>query len=293
MAKAVLLGTGSSGGVPRIGNVWGACDPTNPKNRRRRCSLYLEKVSERGKTRTVIDAGPDFREQMLMANVDALDALVISHEHADHIHGIDDVRQITVARVYAMIEKRRAEAPDYELTSEDYIAFSNESRLITYAGLTAHDALMERFGYLFSQAGGSLYPPILEMRKMPEKLTIDGEGGSITMQPFPVHHGSIDAYGFRIGDCVYLPDVSEIPETSMLYLMNAKTLIIDCLQYREHKTHFNFDKAMALIEDVKPQHGILTNLHVSLDYDELNARTPSYVEPAFDGMDIEIADDAL
>ena len=253
-----ILGCGSSGGVPRLGNQWGACDPNNPRNRRMRCSVLLEKEGPDGTTKVLIDTSPDMRQQLLDAECGNLDAVVYTHEHADHTHGIDDLRMIVI--------NRRAVLP-------------------VYADDRTQASLLGRFGYAFYQPEGSPYPPILEMKNLDEKhpLKIDGPGGAITLTPIPVEHGTIDALGFRIGDVAYIPDVSDIPDESAALLEGLSVWIIDCLRETPHSSHFNLRQSLEWIERVKPEHAILTNLHVDLDYEALGQKTPEHVSIAYDG----------
>lgn len=263
---ARILGCGSSGGVPRIGNIWGACDPTNPKNRRRRCALLLTgtRGDREGVTRVLIDAGPDLREQMLDANVPALDGVLFTHEHADHTHGIDDLR------VLALNAKRRVDV---------YMSIATELRL------------REAFGYCFTAPEASPYPPILNSHSIApgDRVVIEGAGGSIAIQPFEQQHGSITSLGFRIGRFAYSCDLSSIPAASSAAVENLDTWVIDALRYTPHPSHLSLEESLALIEAHAPRRAILTNLHVDMDFDVVMAETPAHVEPAFDGMEFAVA----
>ena len=264
-----ILGCASSGGVPRAGGTtqidrWGACDPSNPKNTRRRCSVLVTRQGPGGTTQVVIDTGPDFRAQMLDANVGRLDAVVYTHEHADHLHGIDDLRP------FAIMQRER-------------IKVHMDER--TFARASA------AFGYVFETPAGSSYPPILDRHRIDhdKPVEITGDGGLITFTPVPVTHGDITALGFRIGDVLYLPDVSAILPSSWPLFDNLDCLILDALRYRPHGSHFNVDMALAVHERVKPKRTILTNLHIDLDYQTLKSETPDSVEPAFDGLSIVLS----
>jgi phosphoribosyl 1,2-cyclic phosphate phosphodiesterase len=261
---ATILGCGSSGGVPRPAFGWGACDPKNPKNRRRRCSLLVERHGQNGSTRVLVDTSPDLREQLLDTEVDWLDAVLISHEHADHIHGIDDLRAL------AMHRRRRIDVYLDEATS----------RTIT-----------QRFGYCFKTPPGSNYPPILTEHRMTagQAVRIEGAGGPIEALPFLQDHGDIFSLGFRFGGLAYSADLVGLPATSVAALAGLDIWIVDALRYRPHPSHFSLDEALAWIERLKPKHAILTNLHSDLDYGELKSKLPPYVEPAFDGMRISVA----
>ncbi len=255
--RITVLGCGSSGGVPRLGGHWGACDPDNPKNRRSRCALLVERVGPKGTTTVLIDTGPDMRQQLLAANVGRLDGVVYTHSHADHIHGIDDLRMIV---------------------------FNMKERVQVYADTPTQHDLLSRFAYAFTQPEGSSYPPILDLNKIDGAFTVDGPGGEIPFQPFLVNHGSIDALGFRMGDIAYLPDVSEIPDQALPYLEGLDCWILDALRHAPHPTHFNLEQALTWIERMAPKRAVLTNMHIDLDYDALDAQTSDHITPAYDGM---------
>ena len=265
--KYTILGCGSSPGVPRINGDWGACDPNNPKNRRLRCSLLVERISENGVTRVVIDTGPDFREQMLLAEVSAIDAVLYTHSHADHVHGIDDLRG------YAIAQRRR---------------------IPIYADEVTYKRLYEGFGYCLEQLEGSMYPPILEHQnlKVGEPVKITGEGGDIYALPILQIHGPINSLGFRFsttadfttGGLCYSSDVSDIPSESIQYLQNLDCWILDALQYKPHASHFSVSQSLEWIDRVKPQRAILTHMHIPLDYKSLKQELPDNIEPAYDGL---------
>ncbi len=261
--RFTILGCGSSAGVPRVGGDWGACDPANPKNRRMRCSLLVERSGEDGKTTVLVDTGPDMREQLLTANVSWVDAVLYTHEHADHTHGIDDLRSLV------MMHRKRVDV---------------------YMDDTSFDILTEKFSYCFKTPDGSLYPPILNSHKLVcgESVTLDGPGGGIAALPFLVRHGPIDALGFRFGNLAYSPDLNDIPDETLPFLENLDVWIIDCLRRTPHKTHLVLDQTLDWIKRIKPKHAILTNMHVDLDYEELVRELPDGVEPAFDGMTLEM-----
>ncbi len=256
-----ILGCGSSGGVPRLfeapGGQWGACDPANPKNRRRRCSVLVEQAGENGTTRVLIDTSPDFREQMLSAGVGRLDAVVFTHAHADHMHGLDDLRQIV---------------------------FNMGERLAVWADAPTREALISRFGYAFVQPEGSSYPPILNLHAIEGDIAIDGPGGRLCLTPFEVEHGRMDALGFRIGDIAYLPDVSDIPPAAWEVLQGLDTFILDALRYKPHPTHVHLERAVEWINRSGARRGVLTNMHIDLDHETVARETPEHITPAHDGM---------
>jgi phosphoribosyl 1,2-cyclic phosphate phosphodiesterase len=258
-----ILGCGSSGGVPRLGGSpggdWGACDPANPKNRRRRCSLLVTRTEGDGVTRVLIDTTPDMRDQLLDAGVGHLDAVVYTHSHADHLHGIDDLRQIV---------------------------FNRRSRLPVWADGPTQEALISRFGYTFVQPTGSDYPPILDLNSIDGPVTVTGAGGAVTLTPFRAEHGTMDALGFRIGPLAYLPDAVAIPPESWPVLEGLDCWIVDALRRKPHPTHAHLALTLKWIAQAQPARAVLTNMHNDLDYDSLCAELPAHITPAFDGMTV-------
>ena len=255
--RFTILGCGSSGGVPRIGGEWGECDPTNPKNRRRRCSLLVERLGPKGVTRVLVDTSPDMREQLLAAGVGHLDGVVYTHAHADHVHGLDDLRQIV---------------------------FNTGQRLNVWADGPTEMSLMERFTYAFVQAAGSLYAPILAMNPISGAFAVSGAGGDVEITPFTVNHGPSDALGLRIGGLAYIPDVLALPDAAWGHLNGLDCLIVDALRRKPHPTHAHLALALEWIARARPKRAVITNMHIDLDYATLVAELPEGVEPAFDGM---------
>ncbi|MEJ6391971.1 MBL fold metallo-hydrolase [Gymnodinialimonas sp. 2305UL16-5] len=255
--KVTILGCGSSGGVPRLGGLWGECDPNNPKNMRRRCSILVQREGAEGTTNVLIDSSPDLRAQLLDAGVGRLDAVLYTHPHADHVHGLDDLRMIV---------------------------FNMKARLPVYADGATQNDLVSRFGYAFVQPPGSAYPPILDLHSIDGDVTIEGEGGPITFTPFEVTHGNIDALGFRIGNLAYLPDVSDIPDEVWPVLEGLDCWIVDALRRTPHPSHSHLDNTLAWIDRAAPQRAVLTNMHIDLDYERVRTETPDHIEPAYDGM---------
>ena len=258
-----ILGCGSSAGVPRPALGWGKCDPNNPRNRRRRCSLLVERSSGHGTTRIVIDTSPDLREQLIDANVDHIDAVFLTHEHADQTHGIDDLRPV-------VLHMRR--------------------RIPVYLNQSTAKDVMHRFSYCFVSPPGSDYPPILTQHAIEGggSQTIEGKGGAVTLTAFELKHGNIPALGYRIGDAAYTPDVSDIPKESWRALEDLDLWIIDGLRYAPHPSHFSVADALSWIERFKPRHAVITNLHSDLDYEVLRQSLPEGVEPAYDGMRLKV-----
>ena len=261
--RFTILGCGSSGGVPRLGGHWGDCDPENPKNRRRRCALLVERETGAGTTRVLIDTGPDMRAQLLDAGVGHLDAVAWTHAHADHVHGLDDLRQIV---------------------------FNTSERLNVWADGDTQTSLLSRFGYAFVQPEGSPYPPILNLHTIDGPFTVEGAGGPVTLTPFEVNHGSIDALGFRIADLAYLPDVAKMSDAAWPHLENLDCWILDALRRKPHPTHAHLDLALEWIARAAPRCAVLTNMHIDLDYATVDAETPAHVTPAYDGMVLSYAD---
>ena len=261
--RFTILGCGSSGGVPRLGNNWGDCDPDNPRNYRRRCSMLVEREGEEGTTRVLIDTSPDLRSQLLGAGIGTLDAVIYTHDHADHVHGLDDLRMIV---------------------------FNMRQRVPVWADGNTQNTLYSRFGYAFMQPEGSPYPPILEMHTIDGDVTIEGAGGALTFRPVRVAHGTIDALGFRIGALAYMPDVVEIPGESWPLLEGLDCWVLDALRRAPHPTHAHLDKSLAWIEQAAPRRAVLTNMHIDLDYRTVDAETPENVTPAHDGMVISYSD---
>lgn len=261
--RITILGSGSSGGVPRVGGDWGLCDPENPKNRRRRCSLLLEQAQGNGVTRVLIDTSPDLREQMLSADVRDIDGVWYTHEHADHTHGIDELRGF-----YLRTEKR----------------------VPVWADAPTAAMLMSRFSYCFVQPDGSDYPPILHHHLIEpgKRLATVGAGGALTTIPFQVNHGNVNALGFRIGAVAYTPDLNDVPVQSRKHLENLDLWIVDALKRTPHPSHFSLPETLAWIERMRPKRAILTNMHIDMDYAKLCEELPKNVEPAYDGMKFDI-----
>jgi phosphoribosyl 1,2-cyclic phosphate phosphodiesterase len=265
--KLTILGCGASPGVPRIDGNWGACDPNEPRNYRTRCSALIERFEDAGQrpTRVLIDTSPDLRVQMLAARVSAIDGVDYTHTHADHVHGIDDLR------AYALIQRRMIDI---------------------YATDDVYAQLVTSFGYCFRAAPGSAYPPILKRTRIVagELFTVSGPGGVITLLPFRQIHGDIESFGIRVGRVAYSCDVSGIPEASMPALERLDAWVVDALRHTPHPSHFSVGEALAWITRVAPRRAYITHLHADLDYGATAAMLPPGVEPAYDGLSIEMAE---
>lgn len=261
---ATILGCGSSGGVPRVGYGWGSCDPREPRNRRRRCALLVESIAPQGRTTVLVDTGPDVRSQLLDAEVQWVDGVLYTHEHADHTHGIDDLRVLA-------IYKRRL------------VAVHADERTGTL--------LRHRFAYCFETPPGSQYPPILTLHRIEGAVTVAGAGGTVRAVPFRQHHGDIDSLGFRIGGMAYSSDVNGLPDESLEALRGLDVWVVDALRPQPHPSHWSLPEALEWIERLRPKRAILTNMHTDMDYATLKAQLPPHVEPAYDGMRFEIVGD--
>jgi phosphoribosyl 1,2-cyclic phosphate phosphodiesterase len=262
---ATIMGCGSSGGVPRIGGSWGVCDPNDPRNRRRRCSLLLEgRTGDSPPTRIVIDTGCDLREQLLDANVDRVDAVLYTHEHADHTHGIDDLR---------------------------VLALNNRRRVDVYFSQEASQRIIQSFAYCFTAPPGSGYPPILNQHIIAagHPLTVQGPGGEIEVTPFRQEHGEISSLGFRVGAFAYSCDLSGIPAESAEAVSGLDVWILDALRPAPHPSHLSLSEALEHIQRYAPRQAVLTNLHIDLDYAETDRATPEHVRPAYDGLRIDVS----
>jgi phosphoribosyl 1,2-cyclic phosphate phosphodiesterase len=259
-----ILGCGSSMGVPRAALGWGDCDPNNPKNRRRRCSLLVERNNGAGRTSVLVDTSPDLREQLLAADVHALDAVLYTHAHADHTHGIDDLRPLFIAA------RRRVNVYLDDATGRE---------------------MRTKFGYCFETPAGSEYPAIVQGHRAVagEPIIVNGAGGTITARPVLQRHGDIPSLGYRFGSLGYSCDISDLPEASHGDFSGLDVWIVDALRYAPHPSHFALDDALHWIDRLKPKRAILTNLHSDLDYEVLRAKLPPHVEPAFDGMKLAVA----
>ena len=249
--RVIVLGCGTSSGVPRIDGFWGACDPSEPKNRRSRGSI----VVEQGDTRLLIDTSPDLRNQFLDNGLNWVSGVAWTHDHADQTHGLDDLR---------------------------ILAYTAGQRVIGYADEFTMQRLKQKFGYCFDTAGDG-YPPIVEPRLIEGPFTV----GEIEVQPFRQDHGKIHSLGFRCGDMAYSNDVVGLDEAAFATLAGVKLWIVDALRYTPHPTHSHLAQTLEWIARVKPERAVLTNMHIDLDYNKLRSELPSGVEPAYDGMVLE------
>lgn len=261
-----LLGTGSSSGVPRIGNDWGACDPGEPRNRRMRCGALVERCGANGGvTQVLVDTSPDLREQALKAGLRRVDAVVYTHDHADQSHGIDDLRAL---------------------------AGLMRQRIPVHADAVTAASLEQRFSYCFKGMNG--YPAILAREpelQIGQAREIGGEGGSIAFLPVEQDHGAIRSLGFRIGEMAYCNDVVGWPEATFRALQGTRVLIVDALRKTPHPSHAHLALALQWIQQVQPELAILTNLHIDMDYRQLERELPPGVVPGYDGIQVGVLAD--
>jgi phosphoribosyl 1,2-cyclic phosphate phosphodiesterase len=263
--EVVILGSGSSGGVPRADGAWGACDPANPLNHRSRCSLMVRRPSGEGperQTTVVVDASPEFRLQTAGAGVRRLDGLLLTHDHADQAHGIDDIRAF---------------------------ALRQRARIACWMDEATRESLTRRFGYIF--AGEGYYPAIADIHDLPphgHAWSVVGPSGPIPVVTFDQDHGAARSVGYRFGNLAYSSDVVDFPEPVFQALEGLDVWIVDALRYTPHPTHAHVERTLEWIARVRPKRAILTNLHIDLDYDELTSRLPPGVEAAHDGLALTI-----
>ena len=261
--EITLLGSGSSGGVPRADGEWGACDPADPHNRRSRCSMLVRRIGQGAEQETtvLVDTSPDLRLQTAQAGVKRLDAVLLTHDHADQTHGIDDIR--------AFFIRQRARIP-------------------TYADPATTASMLRRFGYVFEGQGG--YPGIADLRPLPPHgaaWSLDGPSGEIPVITFDQDHGEVRSVGYRFGGVAYSSDVVDLDEAAFAALQDLDVWIVDALRWRPHPTHAHVERTLEWIARVKPRRAIFTNMHIDLDFEDLKSRLPAGVEPGYDGLRFE------
>jgi phosphoribosyl 1,2-cyclic phosphate phosphodiesterase len=255
--KVTLLGCGASTGVPAIGPNWGMCDPADPRNRRRRASLLVEV----GAVAVLFDASPDLREQLIDARVRRLDAVVMTHAHADHLHGIDDLRQLN------------------RLMGAAIALWADGATLAE---------IRRRFGYALTPPAepGRYYKPTLEAHEITGPFAI----GGVPLVPFEQDHGFSATLGFRIGAMAYSTDVTQLADPAFAALAGIELWIVDCMRRAPHPTHSHLAKTLEWVDRVKPRRAILTHMDHTLDFRTLSAELPAGVEPGRDGLVIELPD---
>lgn len=258
--RVTILGCGAAGGVPAISSGWGACDPANPRNRRRRPSILVEE----GDCRLLVDATPDLRDQLLDVGVRTLSAVIITHAHADHMHGIDDLREVNRA-------------------------IGGPLDLWAYPDVLAD--LYTRFGYCFAPAdpaATSIYKPLLRARPIALETGRGFAPGGLPAIGFRQDHGGLASLGLRIGPLAYSTDVVRLDDAALAVLDGVETWIVDCFALTPHPTHAHLDQVLAWVERLRPRRTILTHMGPRLDYEALRHRLPPGVDPAYDGMVVDI-----
>ncbi|HEX9703100.1 MAG TPA: MBL fold metallo-hydrolase [Rhodospirillales bacterium] len=259
--RAIIMGSGPSGGVPTVHEGWGACDPNNPRNRRLRPSILVEK----GAARVLVDTSPDLRQQLLTAGVNRLDAVLYTHAHADHLHGIDDIRGVN--RVM-------------------------NAAIPAYADAATLATIEQRFRYATTPLrpeADIYYKPVLDLRRIAPGDRMEVAG--LDILAFDQDHGYSRTIGYRFGPLAYSTDLLELPEESFKALAGVRTWIVGTFAFEPHWTHAHVDKALDWIDRVRPARAVLTHLGPAIDYDKLSRSLPKGVEAAYDGMVIEAADD--
>jgi len=252
-----MLGCGASTGVPAIGPNWGECDPADPRNRRRRVSLLVEV----GEVAILLDMSPDLREQLIDARVRRLDAVLMTHAHADHLHGIDDIRQVN------------------RLMSAAIPLWADGRTLAE---------IRRRFGYALEppREPGRFYKPTLEPNEFDGPFAVSG----VPVVPFAQNHGFSTTMGFRIGPIAYSTDVTELDDKAFAAVAGVELWVVDCMRRAPHPTHSHLAKTLGWIERVRPRRAVLTHMDQSLDYRALAAELPDGVEPGRDGLVVELPD---
>ena len=260
--EVVILGCGSSGGVPRGDGDWGACDPNDARNRRRRCSLLVRRRSTGGETTVLIDTSPDLREQALAAGIRRLDGVLYTHDHADQTHGVDDLR---------------------------VFALRSGARVRAWMDAATRAAMETRFDYIFRDQKG--YPAIVQIVDLPGHggaWGVDGAGGPVPVMTFDQGHGRIRSTGYRLGPVTYSPDVDALDEAALEAVRGSRLWIVDALRWTPHPTHAHLDRTLEWIAAAEVERAVLTNLHIDMDYSALAALVPANVEVAHDGWRAEM-----
>lgn len=262
LLRLTILGCGSSPGTPRITGDWGACDPSNPRNRRLRASALVQRITPTGETNVLIDCGPDLREQIIGSGIQHLDAVLVTHPHADHTHGIDDLRGFA-------LDLRRV--------------------IPVHADDATYERLFEGFRYCFERVPGSAYDPIVRRVAIEAgtPFQIAGGGGVLDILPVRQEHGRIHSLGFRFGPLAYCSDVSDFPPASVAALEGVGHVVIDALQYTPHPSHLSVDQALGWISRLGARSATFTHMHTPLDYETLATELPDHIRPAYDGMVLE------
>ena len=255
--KFIILGCGSSMGVPRPDGYFGNCDPKNKKNYRTRCSALIKTDLEN----VLIDTSPDLRLQMLSQNIKKIDKVFYSHMHADQTHGVNDLRSFFI---------------------------SNKKPINVFADSITSKYLKKNFSYCFDTYSRE-YPAILKLNKISKRLFIKDKKKNVLIKPITVQHGNVNSICYIVNKkLAYISDVSKIFDKDYKYFKNLKYLIIDCLWYKNHPSHFNLEKSLEIIKKFSPKKAILTNLHTDIDYNQIKKILPKNIVPAYDGLSVNL-----
>ncbi len=257
--KIIILGSGSSTGVPRIDGYWGRANKKNFKNNRTRCSIYIKYKN----LNILIDTSPDLRNQLLKNKIKKIDNVIYTHDHADQTHGINELRPFF---------------------------WQNKKKINIYTNRDTAKTLYKSFTYLFTKKS-KFYNPILKINIIKNKFFIKKKENKILFEPIMVSHGDTKAYGYLFKKIAYISDCSHISEDELKKLYNLNILIIDCLKFKKHKTHLNYYEVIKYIKILNPKKTILTNLHSDIDYIKLKnklSKLTNNIVPAYDGMNIKI-----
>ncbi len=252
-SRAILLGTGTSNGIPSLGKQYSEEFLANPKNHRTRCAMVLQ-----GPTGNVLfDCGPEIRIQLIREGIFDLEAVFISHTHADHIMGMDDLRSLCLK--------------------------TNEP-IAVYTAPNYQEDIKRIYPYAFREFPDGIWVPRFDLRDVPEKITL----GGLTIETFWVDHGPIKVLAIRVNDFAYVTDVSSIPESAMKKLQNLEFLVLDAVRIRPHPNHFHLERALEVAKEIRAKQTYLTHLSDDFDHDITNAQLPSGIELAWDGLAIDI-----
>jgi len=254
--KFIILGCGSSLGVPRADGNWGKCSPKVKRNYRTRCSALIKSSLKN----ILIDTSPDLRHQLIKNNISNIDTVLFTHLHGDQVHGINDLRVFSL---------------------------KNSKKIPVYADKNTAKYIKNTFSYCFHDRPA--YPAILKLNKLKKKISFSNKDNSISIKSIPVQHGNIKSQSFIINDkCAYVSDANKIYDKDLKFFKNLKFFIIDCLRIKKHPSHYNLNEVIELTKIIKPKKTILTNLHSDLDYNYLLKILPKNIIPAYDGMSFYI-----
>ena len=261
--RVTLLGTGTSTGIPVVGCGCRVCTSADPRDQRLRCAAYVVAETEAGPVHLVIDTGPDFRQQALRFGIEAVDAVLVTHHHFDHVVGLDDLRPFF---------------------------FRNRQPIPVYAPSNTAAVLREMFGYIFRDG---TYPGIakLELHEMTAPRTVasrEESGAAVEVMPIPAFHGTLPVYGYRIGRFAYLTDVSALPDESLVLLDDLDVLVLDALRHEPHPTHFTIEEAVAMAQRIGARATYFIHMTHSLLHAETNAALPEGIHLAYDGLQLKV-----